>query len=165
MESLEANTCLFPALTNGDSGKITTASQEIYCKLLPEMNKFCVDNESRMPLFLMTMWSTVLRQYAETNCASVLFGIKIQPDSILDVPGEGEAQCQPRNSIQTCQVSITPETRITDLLGNRENCIQLQDHNREINHNTGILLTGKNKCMNPVALLDEFDNWNKQDTV
>jgi hypothetical protein len=162
METLEANPCLFPVLTNRDCGESTTALQEIRCESLLEMSKFCVENKSKIPLFLMIMWSAVLRQYTETNC--VLFGINISTECTLDILDEGQAQW-PQNSIQTCQVSITPETRITGLLRNQGNCIQLHDHDKEINHNTGILLTRKDENMNPAALLDGFNKLNKPGTV
>jgi hypothetical protein len=162
MASFDINTTPFPVLNDSINGEVTTAVCEIACESLQKIKVFCKENKSTISLFFTTVWSVVLHQYTDADV--VYFAVNSANASMLGPLDEGQHR-QPQDAIQTCQVLVNPETRVTDLLGNQGRRIRLLGHKQQLNHNTGVLLATKDTRHNPGTLLNDLNDSEDGKTV
>jgi hypothetical protein len=151
-----ANTGLFPVLNDSINGEVTTTTfREIPCESLQKIEVFCKENKSKISLFFITVWSIVLRQYTEADI--LYFAVNDSNASTLG-PLDEDQHRQFQDTIQTYQVSMNSETRVEDLLGNKDCRICALDHKQRPNYNTGALLATKGRRYDPGTLLDSLES-------
>jgi hypothetical protein len=151
MAGEEINPGSFPVLNDGIYGEVTTAVHEIPCEGLREIDRFCLNSESKVSLFFMAVWSVVLRQYTETDV--LCFGIN---DGNVSSQDSSDKDCE-QYMMLACQVAISPGTYVRDLLKNQGDQIRVITGEPQSTYNTGVVLAGRSSSYDPTTFLDRSD--------